>query len=567
VRSVEASPRLRRLLAAGGLLTIVYLSAAIAAGTAAGPTRLVPARLGGYPDWLRGPLSGLNLPLSRPGFTFAVALMFVAYLVVVACAGSLRTRWVLLACAAAHVAVFLGPPLLSADVMGYIDWARMGALHGLSPYVHDSGSVVADPVHPFVRWDRYASPYGPLFTLGSYATVPLGVGGALWAFKALATAASLAVCGLVWWLARRLDIAPAPAVALYGLNPVVLVLAVGGAHNDVVAMAAVLAAAALVLAGREAAGGALTVAGVAVKASAAIVAPFLLLGARRRREVVVGGALAGLAVAVAGVIGFGSGVVKSLTTITNQQGHSSGATVTAQLGDVLGWSGNPPLARVVCTGLLLAVVAWLLWRTWHGAPWLEMAGWATLAVLVTTAWLLPWYVAWLLPLAAIARGRWLRVAAIAMSLFVLAVKVEPYAARPSVANLRSLVRPGACLVGHRSGCPGDGPRTGPLTLQSGIVRAFGIADVSAQRLVSGRLLRQSVHLTRGRCRQVAGPRWDCRLRYHQRGRPGERRALYLVDVDPRGCFVAVSPTFPPRLPDRVLGGTARNPRAYIVSCP
>ena len=31
-----------------------------------------------------------------------------------------------------------------------------------------------------------------------------------------------------------------------------------------------------------------------------------------------------------------------------------------------------------------------------------MAGWATLALLVASAWLVPWYALWLLPLAALA---------------------------------------------------------------------------------------------------------------------------------------------------------------------
>ena len=37
--------------------------------------------------------------------------------------------------------------------------------------------------------------------------------------------------------------------------------------------------------------------------------------------------------------------------------------------------------------------------------WIDGAGWATVAMLVAASSLLPWYVAWLLPLAALASDR------------------------------------------------------------------------------------------------------------------------------------------------------------------
>src|SRR4029078_12058412 len=123
----------------------------------------------------------------------------------------------------------------------YLDWARMGALHGLSPYTHDSGSVVSDAVFPFVRWDRFDSPYGALFTLLSYASVPLGPAGSLWAMKAAALLSSLGICALIRDAAGRLRLHRATAVALYGLNPTVVVYALGGAHNDLLATAIALA--------------------------------------------------------------------------------------------------------------------------------------------------------------------------------------------------------------------------------------------------------------------------------------------------------------------------------------
>src|SRR4051812_25433361 len=76
----------RRTGALVSLAAIVYLGATIAIGTAAAPGRRVPARLGGFPAWLRGPLSGIGLPLSRTGFVVALVAMFAFYAVAVACA-------------------------------------------------------------------------------------------------------------------------------------------------------------------------------------------------------------------------------------------------------------------------------------------------------------------------------------------------------------------------------------------------------------------------------------------------------------------------------------------------
>src|SRR2546423_10313377 len=93
-----------------------------------------------------------------------------------------------------------------------------------------------------MRWrGDLPSPYGPLFTLGSYALAPLSVAASFWALKGLAAAASLAIVWLVWDCARRLEIDPMPAAMLVGLNPLVLVWAVGGAHNDLIVIAAVMA--------------------------------------------------------------------------------------------------------------------------------------------------------------------------------------------------------------------------------------------------------------------------------------------------------------------------------------
>ncbi len=65
----------------------------------------------------------------------------------------------------------------------------------------------------------------------------------------------------------------------------------------------------------------------------------------------------------------------------------------------------------------------MLVRAWRGADWITAAGWTTFALLVTTTWLWPWYIVWLLPLAALADDRRLRVATLLLAAFLFATRV------------------------------------------------------------------------------------------------------------------------------------------------
>ena len=61
---------------------------------------------------------------------------------------------------------------------------------------------------------------------------------ALWAFKGLAALSSLGCTALVGWIAHRRGSSAARAVAAFGLNPIVLVWTVAGAHNDLLMLLA-----------------------------------------------------------------------------------------------------------------------------------------------------------------------------------------------------------------------------------------------------------------------------------------------------------------------------------------
>jgi hypothetical protein len=306
-RRTAAIPRALALL---GLLGIVVTTFLTVAGAAGEPSQYVPGRSGGWPGWLAGPLEGLGMSIGSGGFQTLTLIMCASYLLVLALARALPMGALVAAILAAHAILLLGPPLISQDVFGYLGFARLGALHGLDPYTHVAAQAPGDEVIWFLGWPYQHSPYGPLFTLASYATAPLGLAGGLWAFKALAVASSLGAVALVARAAGKLGQSRRWAAAFVGLNPVLLVLAVGGAHNDTL-IVMMLAAALALTAGanpRFRAAAAALVVGVGIKVTAGLMLAFLVLAPsrwRERRQVAGAAVLSLLALGALGLIGFG----------------------------------------------------------------------------------------------------------------------------------------------------------------------------------------------------------------------------------------------------------------------
>jgi alpha-1,6-mannosyltransferase len=445
-----------RALGALGLLGIVASVLLMSAGAASAPGQYVPAREGGWPAWLAGPWRGLDLGLSSSSFQTLMLVMCASYALVLVLARRLPAAMLLGAIVTADAILLLGPPLISQDVFGYLAFARLGVLHGLDPYTHFAAEAPTDPSYRFIGWPFQHSPYGPLFTLASYALVPLGLAGGLWAFKSIAVVSSLGAVLLIARAAGRLGHSRNWALAFVGLNPVLLVLAVGGAHNDTLLLAA-LALALFLTAGASrrarAAAGALA-AGVGIKVTAGLVLPFLVLapaGTRERLRAALGASGALLAVALVGVLGFGVHALGFLNAVGEQQQLVATHSVPAETARLFALSGTPGWWRHLYVGGFVAVLAYALWRTARGADWRVAAGWSTIALLVSTAWLLPWYAIWVLPLAAVSGDRRLCAATLLLCAYAVLIHLplaDPLlspAGRHFVAHLRVAV-PG---VRHR----------------------------------------------------------------------------------------------------------------------
>jgi alpha-1,6-mannosyltransferase len=362
---------------------------------------------------------------------------FGAYLAVLAGAPRLGRRVVWGAIVVLVVGFATAPVLLSHDAYSYLDYARLGVVHGLDPYLHPPLAAPADPALAHVTWSDTTSAYGPLFTLATYPLAWLPVGLAIAALKAAAALSILGLALIVSRLAAWRGADPLRAAAFVALNPLVLVHVVGGAHNDGPAMLLAMLGVAAILGAREASGGAALVAAAATKASTLFIAPFAAVAAARQGSagrfptscvgfrpigrLLAGAALAAGVIGAAAYLGFGWDWLHALGLAGENQGRTSYMSIPITVARLTGL--DPDAVRLTALVLFLTLFLQLLLWTWRGFDWIRASAWTATALLLATAWLLPWYLIWPLPLAAISRDRPLQLLLLALTAYQLGARI------------------------------------------------------------------------------------------------------------------------------------------------
>lgn len=406
-------------------LSGMMASGVLIALSAARTDVLLPESVRPVPGWLAGVFGRGVLDLGLGGLIAVLGLMFVSYAVAIRSAHQLSARAVLFCVAGLLTVVLLAPPLFSTDMFSYMAYGRIGALYGANPYVHGPSAFALDPVYPFIaaRWVSTPTAYGPLFTALSYLFAPFDVAASVLAYKAIAAISCVVILVVVWNGARLRGLDPVKAVALVGLNPVIVVFGVGGGHNDLLMLAILVTGIYGLLRQNGRTSGALIVAATAVKLTAGLLLPFALAesargrGGARSHRAVFGGVC--LAAGLAGVLSFavfGTGPLHLFDTLQDVQDQGGVNSVPGLLAMLVGLGGLSGVIGVVLNAGFVVILAWLLRRVWIGElDWITAAGWATLALLLTAGLLLPWYVGWLVPLAALSNDRRLLAAAIVMT--------------------------------------------------------------------------------------------------------------------------------------------------------
>jgi hypothetical protein len=445
---------------------------------------------GFFPGWMAGPLGGLWPGLTRDTtalrfvFTGTMATMYVSYVLALAYVPSiadtrLRARWAIAAVVGVHAIFFLAPPMSLTDIFNYVNYGRMEIVHHLNPYTtYPILEPHGDPSYALSNWHQLLSPYGPLFTLLTFALVPLGVAASFWAIKAVLVAASLGTILLVWRCAEMLNLDPVKAIVLVGLNPIVLVWGLGGDHNDFLIVFAIVLGfylllraraagasdgsligpgaeapprkmpatttfedpgaeappreprATTTLAGRiggwlwplsatEIGAGAAFVAATALKASGGVLIPIVLAGLvrtpRRLTQVLLGMVFAGVVVGGASLIAFGL----HIPDLSTQSRVVTSISLPNLLGLALGDGGETETLHGLLSIVLALSILACCAMAWRRRESIAPAGWATVALLVTLGWVLPWYILWLLPLAALSRSRRLRTTALVLGAYLI----------------------------------------------------------------------------------------------------------------------------------------------------
>lgn len=371
----------------GIALTLVLVSA--------GATALVTARM-----------------FSTPNRAGLLALAFAAFAVALGVGRwrrALRMPTVLVVTAALLVVGVARWPRDSTDIWSYAAYGRMVSVYGASPYRHVPVEFSNDRAIRRVKpmWQNTSSVYGPLWNGISAGVVSITHTGSqstrMW-FQSLA---ALSVFLAVLLIARRTR-SPA-AVALIGLNPLIIYDVVNGGHNDALVGLALLVG--VLLASRERfALAALAIAlGALVKLVALLGLVALIVWILRKRGVRPAAIATGVG---GGVVAVGyalSGGLDALTPLRDARlqisrnsiwllSNSEGRTNLFGFGRVHSFSHDFLASAATLSAITVFLLAAVLvvGHLRDKTPALVVGG-ALVAYLLAATYVLPWYAAWALP--------------------------------------------------------------------------------------------------------------------------------------------------------------------------
>ncbi len=315
-------------------------------------------------------------------------------------------------------------PIAALDIYDYLMYGRIVLVYGGNPLAQPP-SAFPDPLVGYSPWPNEPSVYGPIWQLISLVPTALSGGDllpGLIAFKLTALVFYLGCSGVIWRL--LLGLRPSLAASgtlLFAWNPLLLFELAGNAHNDAVMVLFVLLAALTLVSGPRPLVLPLLAVAILSKILAAVLLPVFLAGlllapgSRRDRAVwILGGGAIALGLAVATYAPFWEGT-RSLHFLT--RGSWFTASFPTMLREYLRrWLELEPAGRLaaILVGAAFATfvvgrLSWC-WRTqrpdddWHA--WLAAAHDVTFGYLAFAClWWEPWYLTWLVGLAALLPSR------------------------------------------------------------------------------------------------------------------------------------------------------------------
>ena len=331
-------------------------------------------------------------------------------------------------------------PADSSDVLEYIGFGRLAAVYHVSPYLH-TYSEFTDRFASYVTWDD-PMPYGPV-VLPVFALAGLVSEGhffvAMYVIKLAWLLIHFMNAWLIYQLAKSTAVDPRYALFVFAFNPLILLEELANGHNDgPLILCGLLAVLAL-----ERGRGALAV--VMALLSALVKAPglfwvagivVLLIRQRRWRDLILGmtSSLAALALAFWAFPGSATqlAVMSTQWQYTEDSLHAmligGSRTLLGMLNRTWEYDDLFKVDRLIFSALFIVVCARRFASIRDVVSLIRELALVLLALLLGYASsLYPWYVAWLLPMAALTDSAPLRRTILAFSVSVFALYAFPYA--------------------------------------------------------------------------------------------------------------------------------------------
>lgn len=305
--------------------------------------------------------------------------------------GGLVVIWVL--AIAMRLALLPLAPVLSDDVYRYL-WDGHVQLSGVNPYLHapaaDELLELRTPYHGLINNPTVPTIYPPLAQMAFFVIALLG--GTLLRAKLLWLAFDLATAWVLGKVARATGRDPRLTQLLYLWSPLLIVEVAWSGHLETLGLFPL--ALVILLARRPLGGGAALALAALTKFAPAVALPALT----RRHGWKLAGAF--LAVSVGLYLpywGAGAALFAGLRTYGENWWFMKGPFVVLEA-----LFGDPLVARRAAAGIVLCVVAWTTVRrysTERALLWVLGSG------MVLTPTFHPWYVLWMLPMAALGASR------------------------------------------------------------------------------------------------------------------------------------------------------------------
>ena len=336
------------------------------------------------------------------------------------------------------VPILLAPPLFSRDVYSYAAQGQMVS-RDLNPYLHGP-SVLGSSGGPFLTlvdplWRHATAPYGPAWERLSGWVVQLSGHRVVWAVVGFRLIAVLGLALVAWGipaLARASGRDGTVAFAVAVLNPLVLLILLGGAHNDALMLGLLVLGCVLAARRHPLAGLACCALAAEVKAPALLAALFIgwaWWGQGQARKQRLAKTLLAVCFTLAVMAAIGAAVDLSWRWVGALLG--AGTVVSwldpvtaiglalAHLAHAAGYHGGPGAfvrgSRSIGLAVAAAVSLRMLIRPPGPQPESEPVralGWSIFAFVLLGPVIWPWYYAWAFVfLAVVAQGWTLRLVA------------------------------------------------------------------------------------------------------------------------------------------------------------